>query len=304
MSAHVLWFGPVSREQRAGATVEGAAEHFVSCSGDGAGGVPRCRAMAEGLVDAGGRHLPGLLRRLGIPEGEELFVGAFSAGGSAVKILLSHPDDRAAIRAVMLADATYELRGPDRRPASSPSLVAYAVEAMADGSRMFVATASATPNNLGGVAEPSGAETLERLAADIEAQFGRSLDQSSNIPGVDGFAPARVWRRGTVMLADLGTELRHAEHATVLAPLLWPKVLQPWISGEMGEKGRGGKEEAPAEGEATSDNGASSLVVNVAIAAAVATAVVAFWKLTQPEPRTMQIQQMVRRASARGGGAP
>src|SRR5262245_30592946 len=119
MGAHVLWFGPVSRAQRAGATVAGATEHVVACTGDGSGGTPRCRAWMEGFADGHGRHLPGLVRHLGIPDGEELFVGAFSAGGSAVKVLLAHPDDRAAIRAVLLADGTYELKGADGRPASS-----------------------------------------------------------------------------------------------------------------------------------------------------------------------------------------
>jgi hypothetical protein len=300
MGAHVIWLGPVSREQRAGATLQGAAEHFVSCTGDGSGGVPRCRAMAEALADANGRHLPGLLRRLGIPEGEELFLGAFSAGGSAVKILLAHPDDRAAIRAVMLADASYELRGPDRRPASSPSLVAYALEAMADGSRMLVATASAAPNNVGGTAEPSGAETLERIAADVEARLGQRLDQESHLPGVDDIHPARVWRRGSVMLADLGAELRHEEHATVLAPLLWPKVLQPWLDGRRAAAENGGDEGA-ATTPAAGNGGGADLVLNVAIVGAVAVATVAFWKLAQGaqrDARAMSWQQRVRRARA------
>lgn len=294
MGAHVIWLGPVSREQRAGATIQGATEHFVSCTGDGSGGVPRCRAMAEALADANGRHLPGLLHRLGIPEGEELYLGAFSAGGSAVKILLAHPDDRAAIRAVMLADASYELRGPDRRPAASPSLVAYAVEALADGTRMFVATASAAPNNLSGVAEPSGAETLERLAGDIEARLGQRLDQQSYLPGVEDIHPARVWRRGSVLLADLGAELRHAEHATVLAPVLWPKVLQPWIDGRRGDAAA---ESTAAEGS-TATEGGSSLMVNVAIVGALAVATMAFWRLTQPDARALSFQQRVRRARA------
>jgi hypothetical protein len=264
MGAHVIWLGPVSREQRAGATIQGAEEHFVSCTGDGSGGTKRCRALAEALGDNDGRHLPGLLRQLGIPEGEELYLGAFSAGGSAVKVLLAHPDDRAAIRAVMLADATYELRGSDGKPAPSPSLVAYAQEALADGSRMLVATASAAPNNRLGVAEPSGAQTLERIAADIEERVGARFDQASYIEGIYELHPARVWSRGSVILADFGAEYGHPEHATALAPFLWPRVLQPWLDRRKSTPDA----QAGAVGAAADDGGSSALGAVLAIGAA------------------------------------
>jgi hypothetical protein len=272
MGAHVIWFGPVSREQRSGATVDGATEHFVSCTGDGSGGTPRCRALAESYGSADGRRLPGLLRQLGIPEGEDLYFGAFSAGGSAVKVLLAHPDDRAAVRAVMLADGTYELRGPDQKPAPSPSFVEYAVETL-DGSRMFVATASSSPNVRLGVAEPSGSETLERLAADIEARSGSLLDVLSYIPGVDEFHPARVWTKGGVVLADFGNQFRHPEHATRIAPVLWPRLLQPRI--DQGWNASTGNEEVADS--ATRAGGAGALLALAAVFGA-------FWWFSR-EPR-------------------
>jgi hypothetical protein len=130
----------------------------------------------------------------------------------------------------MFADATYELRGDDKRPGPSPALVDFAAEALADRSRLFVATASASPNNLGGVEQPSGAQTLERLASDIEARSGERFERPARIPGVDELEPGRVWARGSVLLADFGSAFSHPEHATKLAPILWPRVLQPWLA--------------------------------------------------------------------------
>jgi hypothetical protein len=279
MGAHVIWFGPVSREQRAGATVEGATEHFVSCTGDGAGGTPRCRVIAESYADGEGRRLPGILHHLGIPEGEELYFGAFSAGGSAVKLFLAHPDDRAAVRAVLLADATYELRGPDGKPASSPALVAYASEALESGGRrMFVATASSAPNVRLGAAEPSGVETLERIAGDIEARSGTRFDLLSYLPGIEDLHPVRVWTRGTVTFADFGAELRHQEHATKLAPALWPRLLQPWI-----DRAAAPGQEPESEPTLESRDG-PELASGAGAVVAVAALVGAFWWLTRRAP--------------------
>jgi hypothetical protein len=236
MGAHVIWTGPVSAAQRQGATIGGATEHFLPCTGSD------CRAEGEGWRDADGRHLPALLRQLGIPDGEDLYLGAFSAGGQAWKRLLEHPLDRAAIRAVALADAAYELADNDGRPASSPSLVDYAAEAAASGAQMLLATASANPNNVSGVAEPSGAATLDRIASDLGERLGSPLAMQSWIPGqgLDDLHPARVWLAGpdprapTVLLCDFGSTFRHEEHATVLAPRLWPAILQPWIDAQAG----------------------------------------------------------------------
>ena len=143
-------------------------------------------------------------------------------------MLLARPAYRALVRVVALADASYKLKDPSGRPASPPLLIGYAVEAL-DGSRLFIATASATPNNSQGVEEPSGAPTLVRLASDIEARSEQRFDLGSAIEGVDQLRPARVWHRGSVLLADFGSQFTHAEHATKLAPVLWPDVVQPWV---------------------------------------------------------------------------
>jgi len=227
MAKHVIWCGPVSAAQRAGATVAGAAEHFVSCTG------AECRAKGEALGERDGRHLPALLRQLGIDIDEpdlELYVGAFSAGGSLVKVLLRHADDRALVRGVLLADATYELAGVDSRPAASPSLVEYAAEAFERGDRFFLATASANANNYQGQAQPSGADTLERIVYDLETRLGRPPVTSNYVEHVDDLQVRHVWSFArNVQLVDLGSAYRHEEHATKIAPRLWPALLQPWI---------------------------------------------------------------------------
>jgi serpin B len=224
----VLFFGPVGASQREGATIPGAEEHFFTCTGDGH---PNCVQQLGAYRDGAGRCLPGLLRHLGVQEGTDLFIGAFSAGGSAVKRLLLSADDRAAIRSVVLSDATYEhwTDAQHTRPNVAEGYVAFALDAL-DGSKLFVATASTKPNNAAGVQQPSGSQTLARLAAEIGMRSGQPLEERATIPGYETLVPApdRVWTRGGVILADFGTKFAHAEHVTHIAPMLWPAVVQPW----------------------------------------------------------------------------
>jgi hypothetical protein len=282
----VIWAGPVSAQQRQGATIEGAQEHFISCLGS------ECRARPDAWRDADGRCLPGMLREFGITEGSEVFAGAFSAGGQLWKQVLANADDRAAIRALALADGAYELAGDDGRPAPSPSLVDYAAEAATGGERFFLATASSTPNNVAGVAQPSGSDTLARIASDLEDRIG-PLVQQSWIPGagLEDLHPARVWLAGrdphrpNVILCDFGATYAHAQHATVLAPRLWPALLQPWIDARAAtsadaDAARSGADTTAAGGAETGgpvaaspDGGVFKLVLGVGVAALVALAV-------------------------------
>jgi len=136
--------------------------------------------------------------------------------------------------------------------------VAHAAEALTDGARMFVATASASPNNRLGITEPSGAQTLERVAGDIESAASQRFDHANFIEGIDDLHPVRVWSRGSVMLADFGTEHTHPQHATELAPVLWPRVLQPWID----------RRGVSAEPEVTSGDDSDGLGAVLAVGAA------------------------------------
>jgi hypothetical protein len=275
----VAWAGPVSAAQRQGATIVGATQHFLTCEGSA------CRAKAVGWRDADGRCVPAMLRELGIDEGTDLYLGAFSAGGQTWKQVLVHPDDRAAIRVVALADGTYELAGTDGQPASSSSLVDYAAEAATSGAQFFLATASSNPNNVGGVAQPSGSDTLARIASDLEERLGRALTQQSWIPGegLDDLHPARVWLAGpdprapNVVLADFGSTFTHPEHATVLAPRLWPALIQPWVDARSdvaappADEATGGPTAdgapAAAPGDAPSNDGSDLVRFGVGVAA-------------------------------------
>jgi hypothetical protein len=228
MTRAVVFFGPVSAAQREGATVEGAEEHFFTCTGDSH---PNCAEQLGAFADGSGCYLPGLRHHFGIADETELYVGAFSNGGSAVKRILLNAADRAALRSVALSDATYELWTDTQRlvPGVAEGYIAFALEAL-DGSKLFLATASGTPNNVGGDQQPSGSQSLEQLALEIGNRSGQPLEQRTTIPGYETLdpPPTRVWTRGGVILADFGTTFAHAQHVTRLAPLLWPAVVQPW----------------------------------------------------------------------------
>ena len=84
----VLWFGPVNLTQVPGATVPGAYARAMPCVADGS---PSCGQIADSWLDGAGRRLPRLLQKVGRDEGTagDLFLGAFSAGGSAVDCSMS-----------------------------------------------------------------------------------------------------------------------------------------------------------------------------------------------------------------------
>ena len=89
----VVWSGPVAKFQVPGATVPGAAEHFFGCTGDGFQGSAKCHNLANSWLDGDGRRIPRMLAAAGMSEADvdNLYLGAFSAGGSIVKRLLLHP---------------------------------------------------------------------------------------------------------------------------------------------------------------------------------------------------------------------
>jgi hypothetical protein len=212
----VVWLGPVDLSQVVGAELPGVRSVNLPCTGDG---TPSCGQIADAWA-AGGRRLPALRRALRLPEGP-LVLAAYSAGGHAVKRVLSSPEDRRDVVGVSLADATYTTSWEDeRRRLAAPigPFVDYAAEAL-DGSRLFVATASAAPNK----AHPTGAESLDAVRRGVERAGARWA------PGRAPLGAERSWFSGGVRLLDFGSRHKHGEHATVLAPAIWRAMVQPFF---------------------------------------------------------------------------
>lgn len=212
----VVWLGPVSAAQVKGASVPGVPTVNLTCTGDGS---PNCGQIADGWLSSG-RRLPGLLSGRGVDVTAQAVMGAFSAGGSAVKRILTNQQDRDQVTAVLLADATYTTT--EGAPAG---FVEYGVEASSPSSgKMLVATASSAPNKNW----PTGAQTLEMMRQAIETRTGRSFE-----PVTIGTTPAPVsaMRLGNVVFADFGSKVTHPEHATKIAPQIWSSMLLPWLAG-------------------------------------------------------------------------
>jgi len=218
----VLWFGPVNLAQVKGATVPGARARAVICTGNGS---PSCGQMADALEDGDGLRLPALLQREGLDEASlgELVYGAFSAGGSAVKRLLMHEEDRARVRAVLLADATYTDWAAPGAPLAPEGFVRFCIDAL-DGDKLFVATASSAPNK----SLPSGRETLSAIRKEVETRSGMTFGPYE-LPARICPRPVRAFRLGNVILADYGAKMLHAAHATALAAPIWQEILVPWL---------------------------------------------------------------------------
>lgn len=202
-----------------GATVPGAAMYNVQCTGDGAAGTRVCRNVVN-RWSSGGSYLGGMMSALQVsPVGADPFYfGAFSAGGIVVKVLLTSAADRRRVRAVMLSDAIYGDLG------GNEGFVAYAVEAAQSGDRMFVATSSSA----GGTGTTPGNIRLGELRREVERRLGASFEEQPPEvwQGIVKYLPVRLWRMGSVWLADYEGTIGHGH--TVLAPGLWQKLLQPW----------------------------------------------------------------------------
>lgn len=224
----VVWFGPVGKHQVTGATVPGAVEHFIQCVG--AGAEPLCKSVAASLLDPSGRRLPMLCRKAGLEPSQvrNVFLGAFSAGGGVVRALLEHPDDRRAIRAVLLADATYSATWADQRarvPVVQEPLVAFATELARGGTgQLLVATASPSPN----YEYATGVEVLRALRAEVERRTGLQFKRLDSFFGIQP-EPEAAYQLGDVILAEYPMQpLGHGGHAG-LAPQVWQRILLPWL---------------------------------------------------------------------------
>lgn len=219
----VIWMGPVAPFQVPGATVPGAKVTNVGCLGDRA---PNCVYIADGLKDAEGRRMPGLLRRLKIDPASvsDIFIGAFSAGGALAKRLLLHPADRAMVKAVMLSDATYTGWDKEHRPVPAEGFVAYGVEVVQGAPRMLVATASTSPNK----SYPNGVESMLAVRDEIARRTGQRYEQvAGQWAGIDP-PPVAAWRLGNTMFADYQMKIGHAHPK--IAGQVWQSFLLPWLA--------------------------------------------------------------------------
>jgi hypothetical protein len=228
MTDLVAWTGPVAQFQVPGATVPGAKELFITCEGM-RGPNPYCPDIGEAL-----RSSPtALAARAGVAELDELYLGAFSAGGSILKRLLATQAYRDATTAVMLSDATYTtgwVGDPaDRNPPPIDGYVQYAVDvASGPGDKLFVATASPMPNKNWS----TGVETLAAIRREVEARTGRTFDLLDDFFGIEP-QPERAYKLGNVIFAEYPAEPLGHGH-TKIAPQVWQQILQPWLA-----KGKG-----------------------------------------------------------------
>ncbi len=214
MSRIVLWTGPVNLMQVPGATVPGAVILNVQCTGDG---TPNCAQMVD--VNASGRSLWSVVKDL--KPDDEVFIGAFSAGGSVAKRVVLSPEDIAQTRAVMLADATYTSWASSGVPLPPEGFVLFGLAAIT-GPHFFVATSSSFPNK----DLPSGSQTLDAIRKEIERRSGQTFEPIT-VPGISP-QPVSAWKLGNNVFLDYQTTIPHADHAK-MAPQLWQSVLQPWL---------------------------------------------------------------------------
>ena len=205
--SRTVWVGPVSSSQ----VHAPAGDLFIPCVG--ATARPGCADLdlASVLASKGVKGVTG-----------DIVLHGFSAGGDAIKKFLKDPAARARTTAVVTHDATFQGFGSDE------GFVAYGTEA-AQGlpGRVFVATtSSAGSSNLrGGISDSA---SMEALRQKIEVNTGQKF-QSVTTPWAPK-PPVKAWKLGGVVFLDFGTAFTHAEHVTVLAPLVFDNVVAPMLA--------------------------------------------------------------------------
>lgn len=225
----VIWAGPVNGSQVPGATVPGAVQKFIPCTGDGKPPAPKCGNLA---TLSGGRVLPGILARLNLSEASvgKIYLGAFSAGGHIWKRLLMSQEDRARITGVMLHDAAYEAF-PSKNPQPVQGFVEFGVDASKDPSKFLLMTASVGQNpsvEKPGVVYQSGAETMRATIAAINLRTGGAIQEAGAL--AEGLpTPTRLWTCGKNMVFAQYDNVGHGGQAN-MAPVFWKSLLQPWIA--------------------------------------------------------------------------
>ena len=245
MSDLVVWTGPVNLQQAAGATVPGAVEKAFPCVG--AQGTPLCSSFAWSLRDAAGRRLPALAQKCGLrlDDVDDVFLGAFSAGGGVLREIWSNVEDRRRLRYCHSADATYSSWNAGKTaPIINEWVIQWGVDvATGDGSQLWTATASPSPN----YGAPTGVETLREIRRQIELRTGREFQRLSSFYGIEP-APEAAYKLGNVIFAEYALEpLFHGHHADQLAAKVWQGIMQPWLA-EL-RRGGGGVVTPPPGGQ-------------------------------------------------------
>lgn len=226
----VIWTGPVNFTQVPGATLSDAYEINIGCFGDRD---PYCPGLAASYL-TGGRRLPQILARAGVPPESEvgdIAIGAFSAGGSLVKRLLLSEPDRARIQVVHLADATWTSSWDDQRariPPYGEGFVLYALDAIA-GAHLFVVTASPNPNKTWA----TGIENLRRLRSEVERRSGERFTELDHFFGIEP-GPDHVYQLGNVILAEFPSKPLGHGH-TVIAGPVWDRIIKPWLASDLAQ---------------------------------------------------------------------
>lgn len=228
----VFWSGPVADFQVPDATIDGAERFFIGCRGD-KGPHPYCPDYGWQLRSS----FDNLIKLSPLQSREELgdlFLGAFSAGGSIIKNITQDPEYRDAITAIYLSDAVWTAAWADagqRIPPADLGFVEYAVDvANGPGDKLFIATFSPNPNR----EFATGHENLESLKAEIEKRTGRQFVLRSSMPG--GIEPPlsqEVWQLGNVVFAKYPSEPLGHGH-TKIAGKIFRQIIQPWV-----DKGKG-----------------------------------------------------------------
>lgn len=236
----VVWTGPVNLQQAAGATVEGAVAKAFPCTGDQA---PLCSTFSWSLKDAQARRLPALVKKCGLDISSvgDIFLGAFSAGGGVLRDIFSSPEDRRRLRYVHNADATYSSWNVTRTsPIINDWVIQWGAEvAMGDGSQLWTATASPSPN----FDNPTGVETLREIRHQIELRTGMNFEKLTSFYGIDP-APENAYKLGNVIFAEYPlAPLYHGGHAAHAAKI-WQAIMLPWLT-KLREGGGGGEPVPP-----------------------------------------------------------
>ena len=178
-------------------------------------------------MDAQGRAVPGMLASLGLTEEEvgDIYLGAFSAGGSTWKHVLKHPADRAKITALMLHDATYS-GGSTKNPKPIEEFTKYALDVMNDPNKLFIATSSSSPNGARGSADQVLGATREL----IEQRSGTPFRVGGTLPVPGQPLVLHTSPNGNVVFGTYGSTGGGHQHHPRMAPDFWKQVLQPWVN--------------------------------------------------------------------------
>jgi hypothetical protein len=220
----VIWAGPVYLGQVEGATLPGSHAYAWPCTGDG---TPPCSQIAASLADSQGRRIPPLLAHFHEPveRSTRVFLAAFSAGGSFIRTVAKHPDDRAMIRAMHFADATYS-SGYDAQGKAipNPDMLDLVCDTVDAPGRLLVATSSTRPDR----GRPSATETLQATREHAEKRLGREFVKLDHFYGIDP-APVAAYQLGNVIFGEYdNAPLYHAGHATVIGRQVWENIIAPW----------------------------------------------------------------------------